>query len=196
MSDMLDMEGIESYKTSKYDDYKNGVDGYVVLDGLSSVFAYALDCTVTVDDNTLTLKNKVDKVKKNISEGHFTTIKYFKTNDFKGVMENIPRLIAPFKLKEVNQLENFKLNNNFNNPEFKKISLKFIWYLLNQLEVYMDYAENNGQDFLVEKYENIYEILTEIKDKKQGVMENDDIESVKRYIDNSPLESVLDDFLN
>ncbi len=194
MGKILGIEDLESYKTSKYDDYINGVDGYTVLGDIGKVFAYALDYTVTVDDNENTLKKKIGKVKKNISEGHFTTIKYFKTKDFMGTMENIPRLIAPFKIKDIKKIEQFYNNNNFNNIEFDKISLKFIWYLLNQLEAFMDYAEENEKDDLFEKYDSIYESLSTIKNNRQENIDKKVLEEVNRYVNNSPLSKVLSDF--
>ncbi|MCF7795650.1 hypothetical protein K9M42_00995 [Patescibacteria group bacterium] len=168
LSNWLDY-GTCTYKTSRYDDIKNGID--TILEFInednkndSTFLGVAFDITYKND-----VRDKFLRIKREIEEKKINKVKYFQSEEsnYKGQIENIPRLIIGLDIKTGEELiELFlelggkkKLGNHF-------FQFELIDELLYQLDTFMKYAEkvNNQNAYIL--YKEIKEKIEEIQKEK------------------------------
>ncbi len=163
LNKMLDKK-ITAFKTTDYDDFINGIDGFSVFENKDDVLAYAMDFTITKGDNLTTLKNKFQKIFDNIndSEPHLSKIKYFRSKTKKGLVENVPRVILSFKDKDITKFEKIYKEDKFENNESYKFLFLFFEEIRFQLEKLIQYTEKKNIKNLQKIYEDVFENIDEI----------------------------------
>jgi len=159
-----------TYKTSKYDDIKNGID--TILEFInednkndSTFLGVAFDITYKND-----VRDKFLRIKKEIEDKKINKVKYFESQEsnYKGQIENVPRLIIGLDIKTGEELiELFlerrggkeKLGNHF-------FQFELIDELLFQLEIFITYSDEVGNNKAYNSYNKIKEKLLETKKEK------------------------------
>lgn len=89
-------------KTSDYDDIANGVD--CILEhkkGLNPASHLGLAIDVTCGQ---TMEKKLSAIRENIDKGILPRIKYFKSGNFKGSMDNLPKVVAAIDVHAIDMI--------------------------------------------------------------------------------------------
>ncbi len=170
-------ESAQTIKTSRYDDIKNGIDLIVEFlkdESHSSLLALAVDVTLTSDAEKI--REKLEKIKKNIDKGRMGTIKYFKSETFslRGEKTNVPKVVIGVDYRtfiEVIDLWTQSFLQKSTANAHKKLAEHHIQFiLLNeislQLEEFKKYAQKKNQNKIVEEYEKMEKIISGIFDEK------------------------------
>lgn len=177
----------EMIKTSKHDDYKNGIDAIAVLkkEGLRNYLGLGVDVTFSSDDNIL--EDKIESIKQCIRSGDLPSLKYFQdpdTGEHKKL--SLPKIIIGSQLNSAEGLirlwggkssdKNEKLKNH-------PVQSKIIMESLIQLRYFLDFAwnlsENTPDKNMAEKYKVIlmeygkmYNIIHDIYLSKKDLIES------------------------
>lgn len=188
----------EGHYTSEVDDVLRGVDVVAELkeDDDSHYLGFAID--VTMAKNPDVLNDKLNKNWKDVEGGKFPQIKYFEDADEnKQVLSPIRVLIAvnPEFAKELVRLEFLKSENSSKKEELARHKFQFhlLFQIKEQLEAYYLYAQNKGDEILMDKlHESLrifYLIISGEKEKQlldmQNEVENEeDFKKIREYCQN------------
>jgi len=152
---------------SEKDDMGNGVDIIVefLRDNGVSHLALAIDVTHGQD-----VKNKMERIKKEIKSGKLTEVKYFKSENsgFKGKLEHIPRVIIGADKNTILELGELWLERNNEALAKHKIQFQILEEIKIQLEAFRDYATEQKQHEIANKYAKSLRIIGGIISKKSG----------------------------
>ncbi len=185
---------------SPYDDYINKIDGIVEFEeGKGSRSHVALGIDVT--KNRVDLFDKFSAIKNGIDEGKLSFVKYFVSDNFRGELRNVSRVIIGADERMTEDISHLILGNirlretlrglgkeegsdGMRENLRKKIeeaSAKIgehplQWIILSemkdQLGVFRDYALQKGRAHIAEEYGKIYEIVEDIiKSKEEDLMD-------------------------
>lgn len=167
-------ENVTTIIPSRYDDIKNGIDSIAEFKEENSKSHLALAIDVTFGSET---EKKLAKIKESIKKGELSQVKYFMTEDFRGELKNIPKVIigADAKtLREISELWIQKRNKELANHP---IQMQILLEIKMQLESFKQYAEGLRQVNLVSVYENSLSIINRIIDGKEGIINTDEIKN-------------------
>lgn len=166
-------------KTCDFDDLKNGIDGIVEFtqEGRGAEHL-AVGVDVTYSNQ---LKEKFKKIKNDIAEGKLSSIEYFRSGNFIGSLNNVPRVIVGAERKNLIELcrDVFvkKDSQKLKRHPFQVLQLK---QMRLQLDAFADYAESLGKKDVAALYRRDAEIIRKILQKKSvgegvrmGQWEND-----------------------
>ncbi|OGI70500.1 hypothetical protein A3A09_02630 [Candidatus Nomurabacteria bacterium RIFCSPLOWO2_01_FULL_42_20] len=175
---------VVTIKTSHYDDIANGVDlvaEFLIKEEKESFshLAFAVDVTFSAETD-----QKLKKIKKEIEEGKLSTVKYFESEhvEFRGQMENLPRVVIAASAKTVEDLNELWLEKTKENTQ--KLNSHFIQFqmleeIISQLKTFRNYAENLGQEKIRQKYDGLYNLVQDIyKKRKKDVKDPGDRDNV------------------
>jgi hypothetical protein len=155
-------ENAKTLQVSKYDDLENGVDSVVEFtpEGSYSILALAIDITSSHE-----LTRKFDRIKKEIDNGKLTELSYFKSEafNFMGRKFNIPRVIIGADRKVLFDLMEKWLDKDKTALAEHVIQAIIIEEIIDQLEVFVRYAESKGKQNIVDIYKDTLSILMRIK---------------------------------
>jgi hypothetical protein len=92
---------------SRFDDVANGVDSIVEFEeeGATSHLALAVDVTKSSEG----LKKKFERIRSSIEEGELSRVKYFKSENFRGELRNVPRVVIGADHPTVENISNLLL---------------------------------------------------------------------------------------
>ncbi len=176
-------------ETSKFDDYKNGVDmvAEFLRDGLSTQLGLAVDITFSRE----ALTEKIGRIAREIKEGKLPGIKYFISgNGDRGEKNNIPRVIIGTDRKTLGELAELVLDLNYlrkrkatqNTPQLSEriketqrklqnhpLQIELLAQIGLQLETFSKYASQIGRMDIAQKYKNILPIIIRIRDGKKNI---------------------------
>jgi len=159
---------------SEKDDIGNRVDAIVEFlkgNGVSHL-ALAIDVTHGQD-----VKDKMGSIKKEIEGGELTEVKYFKSehSGFKGKLEHIPRVIIGADKNTILELGELWLEKNNKALAKHKIQFQILEEIKIQLEAFMEYATEQKQYDVADKYAKSLRIIGDIISEKSGnyVSENE-----------------------
>lgn len=194
----------EGHYTSEVDDVLRGVDVVAELkeDDDSHYLGFAID--VTMAKNPDVLYDKLNKNWKDIETGKLPEIKYFEDADEnKQVLSPVRILIAvnPEFTKELLRLEFLKSDNSSRKEELARHKFQFhlLLQIKEQLEAYYQYAQNIGNDDLMEKLKEslriFYSIISgekeaQIIDIKEEIEEEEDFKKIREYCQNKLNDSL------
>lgn len=165
----------ETFKTSRYDDLKNGTDGVVEFaeENSTSHLAFGIDATYGHYSDL-----KIKRILERIKEGSLARIKYFESEatQFRGELKKVPLFVIGVASRTIVEVAELWLEKQ--NKELAKhpIQMQILQELLEQAKVFADFAEEQGQLDIAKKYKNIgAKVMSVIKDKlAEGIQENHD----------------------
>lgn len=165
-------ENAYTVKTSRYDDYENGVDAVIEFrDEESSASHLGMGVDVTFSRDT---SAKFDRVKKQIEKGRLTRIKYFHSDHLKihGQLYDVPEVIIGADKKTV--LELAELWERGKNSELgrHRIQIMILHQMQEQLDAFASYASSLGQDGLARLYREKLAIIDQILESKADIAKN------------------------
>lgn len=164
-----------TYQTSEYDDIRNGIDAVLEFinedeENNQTFLGIAFDITYKND-----VAKKFLRIKKEIDEHKNKGIKYFQSEntDYKGPIENIPRLVIGLDIKSGEELIELYCENR--NKELSKHFFQFelIDELLYQLDIFIKYSEKVGNEEASILYKEIKEKIIKIKKEKESLKTED-----------------------
>ncbi|NCC71273.1 hypothetical protein EOM09_06850 [bacterium] len=164
-----------TYQTSEYDDIRNGIDAVLEFinedeENNQTFLGIAFDITYKND-----VAKKFLRIKKEIDEHKNKGIKYFQSEntDYKGPIENIPRLVIGLDIKSGEELIELYCENR--NKELSKHFFQFelIDELLYQLDIFIKYSEKVKNKEALTSYEEIKEKILKIKKEKESLKTED-----------------------
>lgn len=164
-------QSAKAKKTSLYDDYHNGIDMILTFkeDALSSHIGLAIDATF---GNSAIISEKINRVVEGIQRGKLAEIKYFETENYRGILKNIPRIIVGVDRKHVVSLAGMWVDPT----EREKLSAHPTQRVLlregiRQLEYFAIVAKKAGKNELTPIFEQNADILRRVARYKgvQGI---------------------------
>jgi hypothetical protein len=140
----------KALKASDLDDIKHGVDGIIQLKQPQLSASY-LGLGIDVVYGGQYMEKKFLRIKDEIDNGQLTTIKYLKTNDYRGERANVPRLVVAVDSETVQALAKTWYDDA---PGLKGnvIRYQILKELVDQLTVFEQYAIKVNQQVVAEKY--------------------------------------------
>ena len=178
---------------SRFDDIMNGVDSIVEFEEerATSHLALAIDVTKGAEG----LKKKFDKIRSSIKDGDLSRVKYFKSDNFRGELRNIPRvvvgadhptvenisgLLLRFIRMQKSSAENRRVKDQSARAqnltqELMKVRRELASHPLHgivlieireQLQAFQRYAEQTGQQQVAESYRRVSAVIEDIIRKK------------------------------
>lgn len=160
-------ENVSTIKTSRYDDIANGIDEIAEIQETPTATSYlglAIDVTISSEAET-----KIKDIKQNIEEGKLSKIKYFQSpnRNFKGSIDNVPRVVVGVAGKTVQELSELWLNNDKDSLKKHPVQLQVLRTVLEQLKTFEKYSAHIGEDDLANVYKENRRIISNIYTKKK-----------------------------
>ena len=166
-------------KTSKFDDFKNGVDDVVEFQGgesETSHLALAIDTTIGGDS-----VSKLRRIKEEIDAGQLGEIKYFYSEhtNFKGRLTNVPRVVIGVDGTTIGELTNLWMSGDKKALNTHKIQFQILKEIILQAETFRDYALRIGKDGVAGVYGNLAVQTRKIYEEKaqETGVKTDDFDS-------------------
>ncbi len=159
-----------THKTSKYDDYENGVDAVIEfksgMSGSASFLGLAADVSFSADTS-----KKFDRLKTGILKGRLPQVKYFHSSDgyFHGRLNKIPEVVigaSKQTVLELAELWQFKKNKEL---AIHRIQIMILNQMEEQMETFARFAELNGQDEIARLYRDRLIIVRDILEGKKDI---------------------------
>jgi hypothetical protein len=165
----------EAIKTADFDDYKNGVDLMIEFghkgQSPQKVLGLMVDITFSGDRNTGALDKKIERIQKEIEEGHLASVKYFQSRNapFMGRFNDMPRVIIGMERAKILELATLWVNEEREEElTTHPIQRMILEQILVQLQAQLRYAKVLGKN-------NIASILEEEAHHIQHIIEGKDI---------------------
>lgn len=154
-------------KTTEYDDFVNGTDIVIMLDG-------EIPIAIDVTTSSKAIPRKVDKISDGISSGKLTTIKYFEdefTGD-KGMKKGLPRFVIGAGPRTIDHLTHLWMGKRSDKKALERepIQLQIIKEMIMQAERYAVYALKKGHVSMSDHFNKILRKLKRLLFKKQRTM--------------------------
>ena len=192
LSDWLGERAV-TFKSSRYDDIKNGVDEIVKfgIDEDEDVSFSALSVDVTTGSRSL--DSKFSRIKKEIDNGKLADIKYFydSIKEEKKKLRNIPRFVIGVEQRKIKELMKLWLDGDKGKLEGHNIQFILLEEMRLQAQIYKDYAQQSGQTEAVLAYGNI---LKEVEDAISQKGEKFSLEEIENDAVFSEMKNYLDNF--
>lgn len=155
-------ENAYTIKTSKYDDYYNGVDTVIEFDRDEGISHMAFAVDVTYSQNRVAAK--IQRILKNIETGDLAKVKYFYSENmnFRGEVKNIPKLIVGADIDTIKDMLRLMDEGKKNELKNHKAKYQMVEMMRMQLEAYRDYAVKRGQKGVEKIFQNFLNIINNI----------------------------------
>lgn len=163
-------ENATTIKTSKFDDYKNGVDMVIEFRGKeprsASFLGLAADVTFTADTT-----KKFDKLLTQIEDGVLPKVKYFHSEymDIHGQLGRLPEVIIGASKKTVMELAEAWISKENRVLARHKIQVMILRQMQMQLETFAQCATTAGRDDIATLYKERLDVIKEILRTKQEI---------------------------
>jgi hypothetical protein len=158
-------------KTSRFDDYKNGVDEIIEFEKEDSSFSFlalAVDATFSHDT-----KDKLKRIKKEIDSGELASIRYFAAEnvDIQKELKSIPHVIVGADRKTVAELSELWLTGKNKELANHAIQFQILEEVIMQCNVFSAYARKMKKEDVAFKYDSASALLEDIikKKKEEGI---------------------------
>lgn len=160
-------ENTYTIKTTEYDDFVNGTDLVIMLDG-------EIPIAIDVTTSSKAIPGKVDKISDGITSGELTTIKYFDdefTGD-KGMKKGLPRFVVGAGPRTIDHLTHLWMGKRSDKKALEKepIQLQIIKELIMQADRYASHAFNKGHQSMSDHFIKISRKLKRLLFKKQSTI--------------------------
>lgn len=187
-------EKTEMVRSSKYDDYENGIDATAEFED-SGHMGIALDFTINSE-----AKEKLSRIRNEIDTGNPPTVRYFKSSTFKGELTAVARVIIVLDRYVVDDVMSKKMDLdqarvNYSNPVYARkvpllmkelanhpLQLDILKQIMCQLDYYLSLVlskpdgSKNKQQF-ISMYESAKRNINQILEEKR------DMQYEKEYLD-------------
>ncbi|MCU0680353.1 MAG: hypothetical protein MUF50_03585 [Planctomycetes bacterium] len=162
--------------TSEYDDYCNGVDS-VIKNKTGDFFSASFDLVVFSQD-CKRLYEKLNKEWNNTRSGKLVNVKYFEDpDDHKKQSIMAPKFVVGATIKDLELLAKGYLDNDQKSLQQNPLKFFIIDQIEKQIEEVLDFYEKNidskNRNFILEKYNSLYNIIKEIKKEAKNEIAND-----------------------
>ncbi|MBI4118123.1 MAG: hypothetical protein HY455_01095 [Parcubacteria group bacterium] len=158
-------EGARVIKTSDVDDIRHGVDGIIEFDREDTGMDHlAIGVDVTYSGQ---LADKFRKIRADIENGTLPTIEYFRSGNYRGELENVPRVVVGAEQPHIIQL----CKDIFLDPKPEQLSrhpfqMLQLRQMRLQLEAFADYAAKLKRGPIEQVYRRDAEIVRKILQQK------------------------------
>lgn len=157
----------ETIKTSEYDDIKNGCDlvlEFTEDDRAASHLALAVD--VTFGNNIV--KEKLERIKKEIDADTLRDIKYFESENhsFRGSLQKVPRVVIGVETETVSELSAAWVRGDNTYIGKSQAQYTLLEEMKIQLETFTEYAEREGHEDVARQYRRALKTLRNILETK------------------------------
>jgi|SRR3989344_5283025 len=159
-------------KTSKYDDYENGVDAVIEFrgedPGTASYLGLAADITFSSDTT-----QKFDRLREQIEKGELAKVKYFHSEhmNIHGQLSKLPEVIIGADRKTVLELADLWMENEKKVLAEHKIQIMILEQVRAQLETFALYAQHMGKNDLAAIFRDRLIIVQRIIGDKKEIFE-------------------------
>ncbi len=195
----------EMIAASRHDDVVNKVDGIIEFkkDRATSHLALAIDIT----ESTKELRRKFDQIKASIDEEKLSRVKYFASENMRGELKNVPRvvvgadtktmlevseLILNFKTKQRGLIEGTVKRGTPQHAELMKsrvglaehpLQFQILQEILIQLDSFKNYAAEHGKDAIAKTYGDMQEQIKAIiaEKRREGYYDKSAVERDEVY---------------
>jgi hypothetical protein len=160
-----------TFKSSRYDDIKNGVDSIVELrepkENSTSHLALGIDATISVD-----LDKKFERIRKEIEHGELSHVKYFfsEYTDLQEKPLEIPRVVIGADAKTIKGLAEMWLEGKKRDLGTHPIQFQILEEIMEQLDAFQEYATRMQKPHIAEAYERTKKLITMISGAKRSTM--------------------------
>ncbi len=158
---------VETIKTSRFDDIVNGIDVIAEFSGNQETSHLGLAIDATLSN---VIEEKLERIKKEIDEGHLAEIKYFYSEELniRQPKKNLPRVIICVEAKTIKELSELWMENKNKELGQHQIQYQILEEIILQLETFKNYVEQKGFSNLAEIYEKDLEIVKNIYQEKKA----------------------------
>ncbi|KKU91694.1 MAG: hypothetical protein UY23_C0001G0300 [Candidatus Jorgensenbacteria bacterium GW2011_GWA1_48_11] len=148
-------------KTSRYDDYENGIDAIVEFEKPQEATHLGLGIDVTFTADT---SKKFGRITDQIKAGRLPRIKYFSSErlHIRGELRNVPAVIIGASRKTIQELIPVWMERDNKELARHKIQFMILEEIKIQLEAFKAYALKNGKTDVANRYREALEIVKAI----------------------------------
>lgn len=167
-------ENVWTIKTCEYDDFRNHIDSILEIrhpDQKSANYSgIALDVTSASQPNRL--MNKINRILRKIKRGELAKIKYFQSDflDIRGEKSNVPLFVIGCDLKHTEELAKLWYNDKQNTLAQHPIQVLLLEQIIQQAQLYRDYAQQNNQPTIAKIYQQILDEFTIITTERETII--------------------------
>jgi hypothetical protein len=174
-------------KTSKYDDYVNGVDTVIEFPEGEGQERHHLGLAADISFSP-DIQKKFERVIGRIQKGELVDLKYFDSKEagIHGKLANLPEVIIGADSRTVLELADLSLENQNKALAEHRIQIMLLMQIKAQLEAFTTYARYIGQDRIAEVYESRLATVDKIFADKRELTEK-----VKFEIDSDSVHSSI-----
>lgn len=164
----------QTIKTSKFDDYVNGIDLVTEFSNEDQSLTH-LGLGIDVTFGTTAMEKKFQRIREEIKTGKLATVKYFQSehSPIKGTYRDMPRVVIGAEREHITELAarwmDPKMNRELANHPVQTILLDEIEA---QLEGFHRYAQTVNQNHLVPVFERQLVLLRRIRRGKSQTGRN------------------------
>ncbi len=157
-------------KTSRFDDYVNGMDMVLEFrgeeEGSASFLGVAADVTFTSDTT-----KKFDRIRDHIDKGELGKVKYFRSEhmNIDGQLSKLPEVVIGASKKTVMELANLWLEKNQEELAKHYAQIMVLRQMREQLETFSLYARSVGQQESADIYSSRIGIIDGILAEKAQI---------------------------
>ncbi len=185
-------ENAFTIKTSRFDDYKNGIDMIVEFrnekPGSASYLGMAADVTFSSDTG-----KKFERIRRHIYNGELGRVKYFKSEhmNIEGRLSKLPEVVIGASKKTVMELAEIWVGGDNKKLATHYAQIMILRQMKDQLETFGLYAKSIGRQGLVDIYTSRLAIVDGILAQKPKVDKN-----MEASLDNDSVHRDILSFLN
>jgi hypothetical protein len=156
--------------TSKFDDYKNGVDMVIEFPQEESPNKYlGLGIDITTSKDATDIRKKLDRILKNdVLRDSTTEIKYFESEEIKRAI-SVPRVIIALQDDQIKSLFTQEDRNNKQALAEHKAHLIILYQLQQQCTTFFKIAHRKDAEKAQQMYGRAQQMITEIIQEKQAL---------------------------
>lgn len=162
-------ENARTIKTSRFDDFRNGVDFIVELEEAVEGLLH-LGLAVDVTFGEVSLQEKIQKIKQEIENGKLTEIKYFESerSPYKEIYKKLPQVVIGVDRRHMFDLMRLWVDDA-RKKEFAThpAQMVILHEIVSQLIRFAQHAEQCGQEEVADIYTKQRRVFQYILHKKQ-----------------------------
>jgi hypothetical protein len=153
--------------TSKFDDYKNGVDMVVEFPKEGTPNEYmGIGMDITFSSDQAGVEAKLARIiKQNVAPNTFSEIKYFDSEEIKGKIV-VPRIVIAINEEYVKDLFSLEDKNQKEKIADHKIQLIFLWQIQQQCSTFCKIAYAHGAKEVSKAYSDVFDRISAIMQEK------------------------------
>ncbi|OQX71207.1 hypothetical protein B6D52_02350 [Candidatus Parcubacteria bacterium 4484_255] len=182
-------DDVKTFRACKFDDIKNGVDEILKIEydneeNLRNIIV-AIDITFSIN-----VREKIENIKKGIKRGRLAIIKYLKPN-ISNINKNkikhteAPKLIIGIDKKNLEEVAKLWVEDKNKQLYYHPLHIMVLNEALMQAKHYKNYAKEVGQTKISKKYEELYNIFLQEKQKKEKL--------IKKILENPENEEKIEE---